>query len=66
MKSLIRRRREAGAICGVCRSPDYKQFPSYISGGKLNFKCQGCGHEWQCGYDGGVYSRMLTLERVER
>lgn len=58
MKSLTRKRREAGAICDVCRSPDYKELPPYIDGGKPNFICNSCGNAWQYGRNGGKYSEL--------
>jgi Zn ribbon nucleic-acid-binding protein len=58
MKSLIRRRREAGAVCANCHSPDYTMSPPYYEGGKPNFTCNQCGKQWQYGYDGGIFKEL--------
>lgn len=57
MKSLIRRRREAGAVCYECRSPDYRIEPSKF-GLKPNIICNSCGAIWQYGRDGGIYAEL--------
>jgi transposase-like protein len=66
MKSTVAQRREQGAICPVCHSPDYKMFPSRVfSGGKPNFICGSCGHEWQYGNDGGIYAKLAEKVKYE-
>lgn len=61
-KSLIKRRREAKAICDRCHSPDYTIYPAYYDCGKINFKCNSCGNSWQYGYDGGIYAKLADKE----
>lgn len=58
--NIIKKRREVGAICSVCKSPDYKQLPADFEGGKPNFKCNGCGRSWQYGRDGGKFAELAT------
>ena len=60
-KSLIRLRREKGAICSVCHSPDYNRLPpdpDTIGGGKPEFRCNQCGMLWSYGRDGGVFAEL--------
>lgn len=58
-KSLIRKRREQGAICNICQSPGYTITPSQVyKGGKPNIKCNSCGNSWQYSYDGGIYAEL--------
>jgi transposase-like protein len=58
-KNIIARRREQGAICPRCKSPDYKMSPSEVfEGGKPIFICGSCGHSWQYGYNGGIYTEL--------
>ena len=59
-KSIIRQRRERGAICGVCRSPDYTMYPPVKSWGQTKpyFICNQCGHEWTYGLCGGMFSEL--------
>ncbi len=57
-KSLIRRRREAGAVCPSCRSPDYSMTVNVTIEFKPNIICGSCGNIWQYGYDGGVYAEL--------
>lgn len=63
MKSLIRRRREAGAVCSICRSPDYNVESPEFEGGKLGFRCEQCGNFWNYGKDGGIYSELAEPVR---
>jgi hypothetical protein len=58
--NIIKKRREAGALCCICKSPDYKQEPPAFDGGKPNFRCNSCGHSWQYGRDGGKYAELAT------
>lgn len=66
-KSLIHLRREAGAICGNCRSPDYREeepdpeWPTI----KPRFICNSCGSSWCYGYDGGKYREFLKKKKEE-
>lgn len=57
-KSVIALRRENNAICPKCKSADYKMTSSELIGGKPNFTCGTCGHAWQYGYDGGIYTEL--------
>ena len=59
-KSLVARRRERGATCSVCQSPDYtmtenKTHPDF----KPDFTCTN-GHSWQHGKDGGKYAELAS------
>jgi len=68
-KSLIAQRREQGATCSICQSPDYTQYPPHHLGGKLNYICDSCGRWWQCGIDGGIYGKLakeVTVEKAEK
>lgn len=56
--NLIKKRRQEGAVCPRCKSPDYEQQPADIEGGKLNFKCKSCGSFWQYGRTGGKYAEL--------
>lgn len=57
-KSLIRMRREAGATCYNCGAPDYRIEPNETPGFKPWIICNGCGHRWQYGRDGGIYAEL--------
>lgn len=58
MKSLISRRRTAGAICPRCKSPDYAlDLSSAIT--KPGFICNSCKTTWNFGYDGGHFADFL-------
>lgn len=59
-KSLIRQRREAGAICSHCQSPDYRLDLSDEDALKPGFRCGSCGSSWRYGYGGGKYAKLLT------
>lgn len=64
MKSIVAQRREAGALCPRCKSPDYKMTPSEVfDGGKPNFTCGSCDRVWQYGYDGGIYSKLTNGDK---
>lgn len=54
--NIIRKRREAGATCPRCRSPDYTMTPP-VEGecDRPVFKCTTCGNHWMYGKTGGVY-----------
>mgnify|MGYP000844880579 CR=1 FL=1 len=62
-KSLVRQRREAGAVCSKCQSPDYRveRNPPL----KPTITCNSCGNQWQYGYDGGIYARLERLPNKE-
>ncbi len=60
MVNILKKRRECGAICSVCKSPDYKEKPPHFNGGKPNFTCNSCGRSWQFGKDGGKYSELRS------
>lgn len=57
-KNILQKRREAGAVCHNCKSPDYKQLSPFIPDGKPNFECQQCGTIWQYGTNGGIYAEL--------
>jgi len=59
MKSLIKQRREQGAVCPICHSPDYHVEPAYPGGWKPNIVCNQCKNTWQYGSNGGVYVRLM-------
>ncbi len=56
--NVVKERRKCGAVCSVCRSPDYHMSPPYFKGGKPNFTCGSCGAGWQYGRDGGMYAEL--------
>jgi hypothetical protein len=58
MKSLIRQRREMGATCDICNSPDYRIEPPYEGASKPNIVCNSCGHSWQYGFGCGIYGEL--------
>ena len=57
--NVIKERRNQGAVCSVCRSPDYSMTPP-IDGEttKPSFTCKQCGNGWQWGKDGGKYADL--------
>lgn len=59
--NIVKERRKQGAICCICRSPDYRMIPP-IEGKttKPTFICNGCGHSWQYGKDGGKYAELAA------
>ena len=59
--NIVKERRSRGAVCAVCKSPDYTMEPP-IDGEtiKPTFKCKQCGRSWSYGYDGGVYAELAT------
>ena len=59
-KSIISQRREQGATCGVCRSPDYTTYPPKKSLGqnRYYFICNQCGNRWTYGLSGGKYFEL--------
>jgi hypothetical protein len=62
MKSLVRQRREQGAVCSVCRSPDYRTFPPNQEElrDRPSFQCMQCGSWWTYGKDGGVFAKLSS------
>lgn len=58
MRSLIRRRREQGAVCPECHSPDYRIEPNEIPSFKPWIICNSCGRMWMYGRDGGIYREL--------
>lgn len=61
MKSIIKERREAGAVCSVCNSPDYTIHPPYEGARKPNIQCNSCKRWWQYGYTGGIYTKFSKV-----
>ena len=57
--SLFSKRKSVGAVCPVCRSPDYTITPPYEGATKPNIKCCSCGNVWQYGRDGGIYAENM-------
>ena len=57
--NIIKQRRKRGAVCSVCRSPDYEMTPP-IEGEttKPSFRCGSCGHSWMFGKSGGKYAEL--------
>lgn len=57
--NVIKERRKRGAVCDVCRSPDYKMTPP-IDGetNRPSFECGSCGNSWMYGKDGGKYAEL--------
>ena len=58
-KSIIRRRRENGATCFSCGSPDYDIYEPVVGEQtKPTIWCNSCGSSWSYGYDGGKYAEF--------
>lgn len=51
----IKERREQGAVCSVCKSPDYEYLGKEI---KHEFKCKSCGRTWAYGRTESKYTRL--------
>lgn len=63
-KSLIARRKQQGAVCPICKSPDYTMSPNLsFAGAKPDFACGSCSNAWQDGYDGGIYAKLATVKQ---
>jgi Zn ribbon nucleic-acid-binding protein len=60
-KSIYKQRREAGCVCSVCKSTDYKSI-EVEAGLKPEFKCCSCGHRWCYGKTGGKYAELLKTK----
>jgi len=58
---LNQRRKEAGAVCWVCKSPNYELLPPPF---QPNIRCNSCGRVWIGPGDGGVYAE-LAEEKAE-
>lgn len=68
----IKERRAVGAVCSVCRSPDYsykgranvqycetkEELEYWQLNGKHEFKCNSCGNSWQFGKGDSDYLRL--------
>jgi Zn ribbon nucleic-acid-binding protein len=57
-KSIVTTRRKQGAVCPVCKSPDYKIYPPEEGLTKPTIVCNQCGKSWQNGKDGGIYKQQ--------
>ncbi len=51
----IKERRKVGAVCPICRSPDYKYMGKNI---KHEFKCNSCGNNWDFGRTDSIYTKL--------
>ena len=60
MKSIIRKRRELGVVCPICKSPDYALLDTTTP--KPTFVCNSCNNHWQYGIGGGIYMQYLGNE----
>jgi transposase-like protein len=59
MKSKIRLRREANAVCPKCKSPDYTyKGRVYEPDGKHSFNCNSCNNNWLYGKTDSVYTEL--------
>lgn len=59
--NIVKERRKRGAVCNVCRSPDYRMMlPVEGETTKPSFTCNQCGHVWMCGKDGDKYAELST------
>lgn len=57
---IFQKRRDNGAVCPVCKHPDYVMLAAYYIGGKPNIQCNKCKNMWQYGRDGGIYNKLRT------
>jgi len=59
----IKQRRDVGAICPKCKSPDYKYNDransEFTDDGKHQFECNSCGKTWQYGKSESVYTKFI-------
>lgn len=61
MKSLISKRREVGAVCPKCKSPDYNYVGRVFEpNGKHTFNCNSCNNQWQFGSTSSIYLELST------
>lgn len=64
--NLIKERRQHGAVCPVCKHPDYTITASDMGKEfKPNITCTKCGRSWTSGYDGGVYAELYKGEETK-
>lgn len=55
----IKQRKEKGAICLKCKSPDYTYLGRVFEpNGKHQFQCNSCGHFWQFGTTESIYTNL--------
>lgn len=59
--NIIKKRREAGAICFICHSPDYKMVGLNDVTGRPMFECGQCGDRWTYGKDGGKFKKLAEV-----
>lgn len=50
----IKQRREQGAVCPTCKSPDYEYLGKPMM--KHTFKCKSCGRGWEYGRTESKYT----------
>lgn len=56
-KGILQQRRDARAICQICKSPDYKiKCDPDVT--KPLIICKQCGNCWMYGNDGGKYVEL--------
>jgi len=55
----IKKRRESGATCTKCKSPDWKYNGLSDPGLKHQFVCNSCGNEWQYGKSLSTYTDLI-------
>lgn len=54
--NIIKERRKKGAVCPICKSPDYKYLGRVFEpNGKHKFKCNSCGQYWQYGKTNSIF-----------
>lgn len=64
--NLVKARREEGAICHICKSPDYSYMGrEWEPAGKHNFKCNSCGSTWQYGNGDSHYLRLSNEQNMK-
>ena len=64
--SKFKRRKDAGAVCPKCKSPDYtyngranQDMGEYWKeNGKHEFTCNSCGKQWQFGKQSSHYTEL--------
>ena len=66
MKSIIKQRREQGAVCDICRIPDYEYLGREEISQKHQFKCNQCGHYWCYGKTESKYTRLSTIAQQRK
>ena len=59
-KSKMRIRRERGAVCFTCKSPDWiYEGRTWEPDGKHQFLCLSCGRGWQYGRTESVFLELI-------